>query len=354
MEMHGIMGNKVSTCLYIDKSVLETARQVGLNVSKVSENALIEAISRLTEPERETGLGSQTDREGRGRDLNPGARLHRPGNVKRGKLLDDFFDFCKVDLGLAETTAKEYKRKMKRFFKAIDKPASSITAEDIRTYLKPLSGGSANSYGNALKPIKRFFRDYLKMGNVVESFKFRKIQLKPIIVPTKDQLKKFYWALRTPRAKALFLMYASTGLRKMELLSLGKDDIDWGKRMIIPNNHDGGTKRSWVTFFNEEAELALKEYLATRKDGSLKLFRISPHSFIDIWKYASRESGIRITPQVLREWFCDEMGRLGVPDRYVDALCGRVPKSVLARRYSDFAPEKLLEVYGKANVKILG
>jgi len=40
MEMHGIMSNKVSTCLYIDKSVLEAARQVGLNVSRMSENAL--------------------------------------------------------------------------------------------------------------------------------------------------------------------------------------------------------------------------------------------------------------------------------------------------------------------------
>ena len=26
-----------------------------------------------------------------------------------------------------------------------------------------------------------------------------------------------------------------------------------------------------------------------------------------IWKYASRESGVCVTPQVLREWFCDEM-----------------------------------------------
>lgn len=47
------MENKVSTCLYIDKGVLETARQVGLNISRVSENALKEAIGRLTEPKRE-------------------------------------------------------------------------------------------------------------------------------------------------------------------------------------------------------------------------------------------------------------------------------------------------------------
>jgi hypothetical protein len=47
------------------------------------------------------------------------------------------------------------------------------------------------------------------------------------------------------------------------------------------------------------------------------------------------------------------LGRLGVPDRYVDAFCGRVPRSVLARRYSDFAPEKLKEIYENAKLRIL-
>jgi integrase/recombinase XerD len=292
--------------------------------------------------------------EGRGRDLNPGARLHRLGG--QGGLegsLSAFFDFCRVDLSLAEATAKEYRRKIRRFFQAVNKPAESVTAEDVRSYLKPLADGNANSYGNALKPLKAFFRDLMKMPDAVASFKFRKIVLAPVIIPSKEQLKKFFETLRTPTARALFLMYASSGLRKMELLSLKKDDVDWEKRMIVPKNHSGETKKSWVAFFNWEAEQALKEYLATRKDGSPKLFRISPHNFIDVWKHASLESGVRVTPQVLREWFCDEMGRKGVPDRYVDAFCGRVPNSVLAKRYSDFTPEKLKEIYENAKLKVL-
>ncbi|UCG45844.1 MAG: hypothetical protein JSV58_03495 [Candidatus Bathyarchaeota archaeon] len=57
---------------------MRTARRLGLNLSRVSENALKEAIGRLREPESETSLQSQTNMEGRGRDSNPGARLHRP------------------------------------------------------------------------------------------------------------------------------------------------------------------------------------------------------------------------------------------------------------------------------------
>jgi post-segregation antitoxin (ccd killing protein) len=50
------MVTKVNTCIYLDRKVLETAKQMGLNVSRVSENALVEAVGRLEGPERETGL----------------------------------------------------------------------------------------------------------------------------------------------------------------------------------------------------------------------------------------------------------------------------------------------------------
>ena len=291
--------------------------------------------------------------EGRGRDLNPGARLHRHGGQGSEELIMGFFDFCMVDLGLLEATAKEYRRKLKRFFRAVKKPARDITAEDVRRFLKPLSMGNANTWGNMLKPLKRFFRDYMKKSEAVESFRFRKAPLKPLMVPSKDELRRFYGKLRTPIARALFLMYAATGLRRMELLSLRKGDVDWERRMIVPQNHAGETKRSWVTFFNEEAEEALGEYLKTRKDDSPKLFRISSHSFIDVWRHAWQDSGVRVTPQVLRGWFCDEMGRLGVPDRYVDAFCGQLPKSVLAKCYSDFSPERLRDIYEQAGLRIM-
>ena len=48
-----------------------------------------------------------------------------------------------------------------------------------------------------------------------------------------------------------------------------------------------------------------------------------------------------------------EMLKTGVSETYVDAFCGRVPKSVLARHYTTFSPEKLEEIYEKANIKIL-
>jgi len=71
------------------------------------------------------------------------------------------------------------------------------------------------------------------------------------------------------------------------------------------------------------------------------------------YKWFKERTGIHITPQVLREFFCQQMGELGIPDRYIDAFCGRVPKSILARHYTDYSPERLKRIYDKANLRIL-
>jgi len=47
------------------------------------------------------------------------------------------------------------------------------------------------------------------------------------------------------------------------------------------------------------------------------------------------------------------MARLGVSDSYIDAFCGRIPRSVLAKHYLDYSPEKLKEIYDKAGLTVL-
>ena len=56
---------------------------------------------------------------------------------------------------------------------------------------------------------------------------------------------------------------------------------------------------------------------------------------------------------MLRVWFCNKMGELGVQDRYIDIFCGRAPKSVLAKHYTDYSPKRLKAIYDKANLKVL-
>jgi integrase len=151
------------------------------------------------------------------------------------------------------------------------------------------------------------------------------------------------------------LLYATSGLRRNEALFLNKEDVDLEQRIILPTNAHitTRTKKSWYSFFNEEAVQALREYLLTRNDDNPRLFPFTEYLARDAFKRAYEKTGIKITPQLLREWFCSEMGRLNVPDRYVDAFCGRVPRSILARHYTDFSPERLKEIYDKANLTVL-
>jgi integrase len=267
-------------------------------------------------------------------------------------VLDRFYDFQIVDLRRAKRTVYEKVWFIRKLLKATKKNPNEITREDLRTFLKTLENYSAAFYKNALMARKVFFRDYMEKPELVESFRFPHQVYKPKHIVSKEDLRRFCKAIKTPKEKALFLLYATSGLRRQEILSLTSNDIDFEKRMITPNNHLGDTKKSWCSFYNEEAEHALKEYLPTKKQlRSKRIFPMQRHEVVDLWKSAREKTGLNITPQKLRQWFCSEMMRLGVTETYVDAFCGRVPKSVLARHYMDFSPEKLREVYSKVNLE---
>ena len=275
------------------------------------------------------------------------------GSVKEGLngLLSDFKTFCMVDLQLTEDTAKIHGAQIRRFMHWLGNRALSQSA--LREYLSQFNSMSPCTYANVLKSFKVFFRDFLRKPELVESFKFPKAPFKPKTIPNKKELQQFYQALDNLKDKALFLLYSTSGLRRHEALSLSIEDIDFTTCMVKPKPHNGRTKNVWLTFFNNECAQALKEYLATRKDNNPKLFPMSRVHEERLWSEARAKTGLNITPQVLREWFCNEMGSLGVQDRYIDAFCGRVPKSVLARHYSDYSPERLREIYQKANLKVL-
>ncbi len=202
------------------------------------------------------------------------------------------------------------------------------------------------------------YQRFLGSG-IASCFKIPQVGPHPIIVPSRDQLRKTYANLKTMRLHrdsgllepaAMFILLASSGLRIHEAKELVVSQIDFGKRMILPSGTVDGTKSQWITFFNQEAE----DELARLADGKRPDGRIFTRClFSRVFKKASEPTGFKITAQVLREWFCNEMGRLGVPDRYVDAFCGRVPKKVLGKHYTDYSPERLKEIYDRASLRVL-
>jgi integrase/recombinase XerD len=350
------LSNKRNVVLYLDKDLVEETRSLGFNLSKTFENHLKQLITQFSQGNQLNNPESSENEcswwAGPDSNRRPSAR-QAPG-LPTETLLTRFREFLKVDLRRSDKTAYEHTYYIKKFLNELAVPIEQATAEDIRKYLKSLSNASSAKYKNILMALKVFFRDFLKAPETVSSFKFPHQVFKPKQILSKEQLQQFYQSLETKKEKALFMLYATTGLRRDEILSLKPENIDFQKRMITPNNHESETKKSWASFYNEEAEIVVREYLATKKPSrSQRLFPMQRDEVVELWKPAREKTGIDITPQKLRQWFCSEMMRLGVSETYVDAFCGRVPKSVLARHYTDFSPKRLEDIYEKANLDCL-
>jgi len=264
--------------------------------------------------------------------------------------IDEFKDFCLVDLELAWSTTSIHLREIRRFVNSCDDQL--VDRRTIRRYLLTLKD-DPTAKRKALSTLKRFFRDYLNMKDLVSTFKFPSVSEKPKIVASTKMINAFFNALPCDEARTTFLFYATSGLRRNEVLALEFTNVDFDQRMIIPSNGNSQTKRTWITFYNRECEEYLKRYCEQRDKAHPKLFQFAYRTVNRWFETTKKETGINITPQRLREWFCCELGNLGVQDRYVDAFCGRTPKSVLARHYTDYCPERLKRIYDRANLKVL-
>lgn len=188
------------------------------------------------------------------------------------KALEDFSLFAKVDLQLAKNTIITYRSSLSTFFSRIRNP---ITEDSIRVFLSDFIEDYPNksTYSTMLKALKCYFKKYLK-SEITDSFRFPKIPYSPKRVPTKEQLQEFYQVLPSLKKRALFLLFASSGLRRNEMMSVKVEDLDLDGRIIIPAVHSGNTKRYWIGFFNEEAKEVLHSrcIMSLGPTGCLRFF----------------------------------------------------------------------------------
>jgi integrase len=212
------MGNKGNLVLYLDKALVAKSKSLGFHLSKTFENHSKHLITQFSHCKWWAGP-----------DLNrrPLARkAPEMPSEDQEEMLQRFYDFQIVDLRRAKRTAYEKVWFIRKMLKTIKKNANDITREDLRAFLKTLESYSPAYYKNALMALKVFFRDYMEKPELVESFRFPHQVYKPKHIVSKEDLRRFYEAIETPKEKALFLLYATSGLRRQELLSLTKDDTE--------------------------------------------------------------------------------------------------------------------------------
>ena len=292
--------------------------------------------------------------------MNPGRRRGRVSiGIESGEDvirvypedLDSYRRFATLTLGLNESTVKGHLTVLRKFLRFT---RGRVTGEKIAEFVAMYRDRPIGTQHNVGKALRRFFRDYLQRPDLLEGIKFNWAAPPPRYqsVPTLEEVREGFLALNRTDQKVIYLLLATTGLRKSEVLALRPEHIVWEYRAVIPRI-DRRTKRTGITFFNREAEAWLKYYMETeRPEDAEPLVPISEKGFRKIWPRASKRAGVKITPQVLRVWFAVQLRMAGVPDSFVDIFQGRAPKSVLARYYTPVGVRELKEVYDRAGLEV--
>jgi hypothetical protein len=106
--------------------------------------------------------------------------------------------------------------------------------------------------------------------------------------------------------------------------------------------HEGSTKHSWVSFFTVQVSQYLKNHIQQKVlDPEDYLFSVDTRTIQNRFKTVSEQIGIVLTPHMLRSVFTEKCTISKIPDKYIDAFCGRISPGIIAKHYTDYSPEKL-------------
>lgn len=256
-------------------------------------------------------------------------------------------EFAKEELKLDEKTITNHLSTISRF---LVNSQGIITKNSVKTYVD--SNPSQSWKTNQLKALRRYLRDFLKLGKWIEEFSFSKPKAKiKKEAPTNDQLAQFCISLPY-QTQIVFLIMLNSGLRIGEVLSLKISDISFENNMIDASNiHHGSTKSSWISFITSQTAEYLESYIVSSDvdfdENEDKLFSLHARSIQKSFQDVSEQTGISINPHLLRTVFAERCRESDIEKEYIDTFCGRTPQGMLAKNYTDYSPKALRKQYDK-------
>ena len=249
--------------------------------------------------------------------------------------------FAKNELGLNEKTITNQLSILSRF---LYHSKGVINEEYVKKYLDTNDSDSWKS--NQLKALRRYIRDFLKLGNWINEFEFSKTKAKIKQLPTDQELLEFVKELKEQSQLAFLLMHNS-GLRIGEVTKLRIQNMNFVINSIDASNiHEGNTKHSWVSFFTKQTASFLHKYIDSHNlQSDDMLFTVESRTIQNNFKQVSEFLDIELTPHMLRSVFTEKCTTAKIPDKYIDAFCGRISPGIIAKHYTDYSPEKLRVQY---------
>ncbi len=316
---------KKRTSVYIDAELLEFARKEKIKISQLLESA-IKIVKNRNKEDILGGFGPPDP------GSNPGGPVFffiRKSHVK---------EFYRM-LQLSNISDKEIKKNMSRLNRFLEATSYRINDDRIIIYINELKKiYRPKTVRHHLTTIKRFLRfvgypsaDLIKPPKVP---KRRKTVIKP------DQIRKILEKADL-QTRAAVLLAATSGLRAEELFKLTLDDIDMEERTIYVRAEIAKDYEDRITFFSEEAKLALQNYLSVRRSSSIYLF---PESTI---RKKIRRCSKNLRMKHMRKFFSQQSDRLGMPTAIKKMLIGHVVSDVDLGHYDFQDEEELKKIYDK-------
>ncbi len=232
--------------------------------------------------------------------------------------ISHYEEFAKSELNLNSGTIKNHVGALRKFLEFCN---GNITEDMVKNYLDSMEQSSQT---NQLKVLRRFIRDYLKLGNWINeiSFKTQKTKLKTQKLPNNEELSTFCTELETLQMQLVFFICFNSGLRVNETLQIETDKMDYSLNCIdVSEVHTGDTKSSWFGFFTTQTAEYLENYTSNNYlDG--KIFDVTYDQVYAEFKRVSAITGIELTPKSLRMIFVERCIDAKIDKNVIDIFEG--------------------------------
>ena len=256
-----------------------------------------------------------------------------------------FLAVKKLD-GMSDRTLNNYNCELQLFAKFMPKPVEDITHNDVRMYLITMCKDvKETTKATKIYILKAFFQwlyeeEYVDK-NIMNKIKTPKIPKRLREGLNQEQIELLREGCITPRQRAIFELFISSGIRVSELSSLNISDLDLNNLSATVIGK-GNKERKFL--FTPKAKLLIENYLKTRTDDNKALFvsKKYPHN-----RFGTRgiqmeinaicknsKLDINVFPHKLRHSFCEIKANSGMNMTILQKLMGHGTLATTERYYS--------------------
>lgn len=239
-----------------------------------------------------------------------------------------------------------YLHLIKKFLEEVN--VSNISKETIQKFIlkkkDKYSEETTNAYIKAIKVYLKFLNREIETPKLIK-VRYNLPDSIPLdyfeneIVPTAELI-----FTNTLRIKSILYFMYFTGIRKSELISLKRKDINLKNR--IAKIYVKKSKEERLIMFSKEVSELLKVYFATEQE-KVNAFNVTEKGVRYIFETLKPYfKNIRLRPHILRHSFATHLLRKGATESIIQALLGH-KSSNSTKRYLGTNDKVIKEIYDK-------